>query len=87
MKIPVYLIGNHTRHRTLEGSTENSILSCGFPVKSEARSDRDLCFPHCGGLLVLRGRGLYADHEGRCIPLRAGSFIQRIPKVWHSALV
>lgn len=87
MEIPSWYYTSTTIHRSLGNDPVNGILSCGFLVKSGNRSDRDLCFSHYGGLLLLNGRGEYLGENGQKIPLEPGAFVQRMPGVTHSTIV
>ena len=87
MQIPASLFNNRTIHRMLTDDPANGVLSCGFLVKNENRSDRNLCFTHYGALLLLSGNGEYLDSSGRSIALSPGAFVQRLPGICHSTIV
>ncbi|MGI5894920.1 MAG: helix-turn-helix transcriptional regulator [Candidatus Merdivicinus sp.] len=87
MEIPASFRANASIHRSLNQDPVNGVLSCGFLVKSSSRSDRNLCFPHYGALLLLDGRGEYVSEDGHSIPLEPGMFVQRMPGIRHSTIV
>lgn len=87
MKIPADYYKTDTVHHTLTNSGESGILSCGFLLKNDSNSDRNICFTHYGALLLLDGTGEYVEASGETRLLVPGSFIQRLPGVSHSTLV
>lgn len=62
-------------------------LGVGFLRKNRHDDLVNRRFPNFVLVLVLRGRGVYADGRGREFPLRAGSFFVRLPDLEHSNYV
>lgn len=72
-----------TVHHSLSNDPVNGILHCGFLTKGSDRYEKDIVFPYYGGLLLLKGSGVYTDDYVGDISLSPGCFIQRLPGVSH----
>lgn len=86
LTIPEEYYRSNTVHRSLGTDPHNGILSCGFLYKS-GQAEVNIVFQYYGALLLLDGKGLHIDQEGREYPLYPGCFIQRIPGKKHSTIV
>ena len=87
MSVPAALCANHRTFRTLPGRGERGLLGCGFMLKAPGWDAQRVARSAYSAVLVLRGRGWYADREGRRWELGPGSLFQRWSGVEHTVWI
>lgn len=79
---------NESHHRVLSNNNSLGVLLSGYVRKNSINGSHINYTPQeYHGLLVLSGKGIYKDTEGREISIESGDFIQRFPNKTHSTIV
>lgn len=84
MLVPAGLCTDLRCFRSLPGCDGRGLVACGFMAKGPGWDIRQAARPAYSAVLVLRGRGWYADAAGRRWTLRPGSLFQRFSGREHS---
>lgn len=84
MRVPASMYANHRSFRTLPGCGEDGVLGCGFMTKPGGWDPHAAARGAYSAVLILRGRGWYADCSGRRWQLGPGSLFQRFAGVAHT---
>jgi len=80
---PPDLIAQKTAYRILGSDRDNGIIGAGFLQGTRKDRKTPIIFTYYGGLLLLRGEGIYRDWDGHEQPLTPGCFAQRLPGKPH----
>jgi len=87
MNVPASLCANHNCFRSLRGSRVRGLVACGFNVKPPGWDAQLEARPAYSAVLVLRGRGWYADAAGRRWELTPGTLFQRFAGIAHTVWI
>ena len=75
-------------YRCIGNDFNSGVIACGYMPKPDARSSQhNFVIGYYSCFIVLSGAGTYSDADHKNIPIKQGSFVQRLPGRTHTTAI